>query len=284
MMNMFSKQQSLVHFLCWALLLFFMVSQQGVAAENGGFSGGVTPSRFEITASAGKVVKRTFSIYNVGDRPTKFSIETADWDFSPVGKLSFNAPLTENSCRPWVRLERHEINVLPSANKPHLFRFEVHVPENTPAQECRFALMVSSLGEPYTTTLSDGSISLPVTGRIAVIVYLAVGDVAPKVVLEQLKVVSYQGAMMPVVQVRNEGQAHGRLDGELAGKDANGNSFELFIATSPIMVGQTREMVLTPEESYMKQHPEIVYPITVTGKVYADKQTFNVNTVLDTPK
>ena len=275
-------RKSPAQFLCWALLCILSWNPCITMAQ-GGFSGGMTPSRFEIKAEAGKVLKRTFSIYNVGDRPTQFGVSTVEWALSTEGNLSFQDALKADSCRPWVRLERHKVNVMPSATKPRMFRFEMHIPKDAPAQECRFALMVSSLGDPYTATLNEGNISIPVAGRIAVIVYVAIGDVSSDLLLKEVKVVQRRGDWMPVVRVHKKGKAHGRLDGDFTGVDASGEKFNMFVATAPIMPGQTKEMLLSLGEDYRAREYKIVYPLRLTGKVYADEQIFDLNTTVEAP-
>jgi hypothetical protein len=266
------------YFLLAACFISLVLSFQ-VSAE-GGFLGGASPSRFELSASAGDVVKRTLSIYNLGKRPTQFQIKTVDWDYSEDGVLSFQEDLDKDSCRPWVRLERHKINVPPSANRPRKFRFEMHIPDNTPAHECRFAIMLSSLGDPYNASLNDGTINLPITGSIAIVVYLMVGDVKPEFVVDSLVVHQQDGRQLPAIKVTNKGAAHGRLDGDFTGVDAKGNKLELFISNSPILPGQTRLIALSPDVNYKKDHPMINYPLTLTGKIYTDNKTFNIETKL----
>ena len=95
--------------------------------------------------------------------------------------MYFHDELRAGSCRPWVAIERSELTIPGGARAR--FRFEIAVPADAKASECRFALMIEG-DEP---AVAGGDIfRIPVRGRIGVIVYAAVGDAAPA--LEIVKV------------------------------------------------------------------------------------------------
>jgi hypothetical protein len=241
-------------------------------AADGGFSGGVTPSRFELDSSAGKHLRRSLKIYNLSARPQQYSVRTVEWDYSADGQVGFSNALAADSCREWVRLERHRINVVPDPQQPRNFRFEIQVPENEPARECRFAIMIESLASTYDAVFSAGALTMPITGRIAVIVYLNIGDVEADLQLGELAVREHNDSRLPAIEVRNVGSAHGRLDADLTARNADGERVQLSIATSPILPGQTRYLPLTPEAG-----KQVHYPITVTGKIYSDGNAFEID-------
>lgn len=249
------------------------------AAPESGFTGGVTPSRFEISASPGDTVRRSLEIYNLGRRPTLFRIATSDWSYSERGQISYSNPLLPGSCRPWVRLESHEVQIVPNPRQPRAYRFEVHIPNDAKPQECRFALMIESVDRDYTTQFEDAGITMPVTGRLAVIVYLAIGDVEPELVLEGMEVREVHGRRVPVVKVSNEGAAHGRLDGDLYGTEEDGTRRPLSVATSPIMPGQTRYMTISPVENT----EPLKFPLKIEGRIYATGDTFAIDSLLTDP-
>src|SRR3546814_2484594 len=64
--------------------------------------------------------------------------------FEPDATVEFSDALAPGSCRPWVGLEAAEINLAPNAKRR--YRFEVRVPTDAPAGECRFAIMIE--GDP----------------------------------------------------------------------------------------------------------------------------------------
>lgn len=260
-------------FQLWGVVVFsWIVSASATVQGTEGFSGGVTPSRFELSGEAGEKLRRSLKIYNLSNRPQQFNVRTVEWQYSEDGRISYGAELAENSCREWVRLERHRISVVPDPEKPRNFRFEIHVPDGVARQECRFAIMVENLQSSFPAQFAGGSVNVPVTGRIAVIVYVAVGGVVPQLEVGEITLQNHNGLLLPHVQVRNVGDAHGRLDADLLAKNEHVNS-RLSIATSPILPGQTRSMRLSPE-----QNVTLSYPLRLRGKIYAAEQTVSVDT------
>lgn len=241
------------------------------AYADGGFSGGVTPSRIEINSQPGDVLRRSIKIYNLGARPQRYQVKTVDWQYSEAGQISFQDALAPDSCREWVALERHTVSVVPDPKRPRNYRFEVQVPADAPAQECRLALMIEGLDSSYEASFADGSVSMPIAGRIAVIVYLRVGDVTPELQIGDLVMHEHRKGLIPSVLVRNLGNAHGRLDADLVANTADGTAVRLSIATSPILPGQTRFMALTPEAGQT-----LSYPLTVKGRIYSDGKSIAV--------
>jgi len=275
LINCLSKPAKLLVTL--AALLATSIAQPLLAADKG-FTGGVTPSRFELTAKQGDLMRKSIKVYNLGARPQSYNVRTVDWTFTEAGAISFQDELAQDSCREWVRLERHKIKVLPDPQRPRNFRFEVAIPENLPPQECRFALMIEGVDASAKADLADGAIKLPVIGRIAVIVYVGIGDVEPQLVVGDVSVQNLNNQTLPTVSIENSGTAHGRLDSDLVAKSSSGKKVPLTIATSPILPGQTRQMALTPAPGFA-----LDYPITITGKIYSDGQTINVDQQILSP-
>ena len=130
------------------------------------------------------------------------------------------------------------------------YRFEVAVPADAPAGECRFAVMVE--GAEPSIARSKG-LDVPVTGRIGVIVYLTVGDGAPDLEIFAPKVTTLNGQQVPVLSVHNSGTAHGRMTGFLTGKDAKGISYDFTPSDFPILPHEQRDVFLTPSTPATKR-------------------------------
>jgi len=259
------------------LAIGLMLLCQPSWSANEGFAGGVTPSRFELAAKQGELVRRSFKLYNLSARPQQFNVRTADWQFSPEGQISFQQTLAADSCREWVRLERHKISVIPDPQQPRNFRFEMQIPADAEPQQCRFALMIESTAEAVDTRFADGALNLPITGRIAVIVYLNVGDVEAELQFGTLAVRSIDVGRVPTVEVHNSGAAHGRLDADLVAVQADGSKVRLSIDTTPILPHQTRYLALMAEDGKPLQ-----YPLRVTGEIYSDDAAYAVEQELET--
>ena len=69
---------------------------------------------------------------------------------------------------------------------------------------------------------------------------------------------------MPVIYVRNSGDAHGRLDGFLEGTDASGRRSSSQPAGLPILPGETREIALNVATAEARDH-RLPFPIAIRG-------------------
>ncbi len=252
-------------------LLLWGASFMGVPAAAQGFSAYVTPPRFELQVQPGQRVREVIEIQHAGNRTGRFRIHTSDWTFLPDNTVTFNDSLLPGSCRPWVAIERREISVEPGAR--FRYRFEIEVPPDTPPGECRFALMIEGV-EPARL---DGALNFPVSGRIGVIVYAAVGGAQPRLSLTPAGVQQVNGQAVPVITVRNEGAAHGRLQGFLDARDAKGRRIELAPADIPVLPGDTRTVPLLPVVDEGVAVPAMSYPLQVTGQLESGSERLRVD-------
>ena len=216
----------------------------------------------------GSTTRQILEITHMGSQTTPYRMYTADWVFLPDGSLTFYDALAVGSCRPWVALESRELSLAPNLKKR--FRFEIAVPKDAKPGECRFAVMIE--GKDLKVNAGDAA-SFPAAARIGVIVYATVGNGAPVLEVMGAAVERIDGKLVPALEVRNTGNAHGRLGGILDAIDATGAKFELSPATLPILPGEMRRISLTaaPED---KAGEKPVFPVTVKGSLeWADKKT-----------
>jgi len=230
-----------------------------------GFTAAISPPRFEIAAKPGERVRQVMEITNPNNQSVRFRFKTADWVLDADGGLTFFDELRPGSCRPWIAIEAREITV--GASGKYRYRFEVAVPEGAASGECRFVMLV----EGDDQTVKAGDLTFPVSGRIGVIVYVVIGDAAPKLDLIGTRVRTINGATVPVVDIRNAGNAHGRVSGFLSGTDSSGKKFDFDPATLPILPGELRGIVLSPTTG--RDEPiTIAYPVTIRGTLeWGDK-------------
>lgn len=222
------------------------------------FSAQIMPPRFEERAAAGEVYRDVIEISNVAPAPLRLTVATADWSLTEQGGVEFQASLADNSCRPWTALEATQIEV--PANGKRRFRFEVRVPEGTPSQQCRFAVMFE--GEPTPVA----GVAVPVAGRIGIIVYLDVGDARANLRVVGSGVVEENGRPLPMLRVENAGTAHGRLEGFIDAVDATGERWTLAPSGNPVLPGATREITLYPVVN--DDEPVVLaFPMRVVGKL-----------------
>lgn len=227
------------------------------------FAAHAMPARFELRAKPGDVLREVLELGTSGQAPADFLIRTADWRLTADGGIDFRLDtLAADSCRPWVRLERHQVRLVPRTNRR--FRFEVHVPPDAPAGLCRFAMMIESAQDP-TTVLPLGNIQMPVLGRLGIVVYVRVGDAKPEIAFERIEMRRSGASAQPVAIFTNRGNAHGRVEGILAATDSTGRYIEFGISTLPILPGETRELPLTPQDEGTGKPPVPAYPVRLKG-------------------
>jgi hypothetical protein len=225
------------------------------------FSLAISPPRFELSTKPGERAREIVEFTHTDARPGAYTVRTADWALRPDGSVDFTDALLPGSCRPWVAIERREVAV--SQGRPYRFRFEVTPPADTPPVECRFALMIEGKNEATTP-----GVPLAFAARIGVIVYVAVGDVAPVIELAGTAIKQIDGRALPAIRIRNSGNAHGRLAGYLNGTDASGARLEFQPEASAILPGETREIALIATKPGDADAAVTVnFPLTITGKV-----------------
>lgn len=240
-----------------AAAIFVCASAPDAVAQ--GFSAVASPPRFELTAAPGSRSRQILEITNAGALPAKFRIRTADWSLGTDASVTFYDELRPGSCRPWVALERPELT-LPGGARAR-FRFEVTTPADAPTGECRFALLIEG---DESAVASGDALRIPVRGRLGVIVYMAVGDAAPKLSIVKATVEMVDGKRVPTLWVNNAGNAHGRLAGFLTGTDAKGRELEFGPSTFPVLPGETRALTLAAQLG-PNEPVEPVLPVTVRG-------------------
>ncbi|QCB47795.1 hypothetical protein [Hydrogenophaga sp. PAMC20947] len=232
-----------------------------------GFAAYVSPPRFEVQVQPGEPLRQVLELQHVGNQPGQYRFYTSDWTLGPDNAVTFSNELAPDSCRPWVAIERRDLTLAGGA--AYRYRFEITPPPGTPPRECRFALMIEGL-DPARIT---GDISFPVSGRIGVIVYAAVGGAKPELTLTGQQVVTLKGQPTATLNVRNTGNATGRLDGFVNATDASGKTVELAPADMPILPGESRRIELNPVVEQDKAPPTMLFPITVSGQLeWADQR------------
>jgi len=253
----------------------FLFALIGVAlcasAQGQGFAALVSPPRFELAVKPGKTLRNVIEVSNRSTAPAKYLIHTADWSLAADFGVNFNDDLQPDSCRPWVAIERPEVTV-PGGGTLR-YRFEVTVPADAPAGECRFAVMIEG-AEP--SIAHSAGLNVPVSGRIGVIVYVVIGDGAADLELLGPKVVTLNGQQVPSLRVHNGGTAHGRMSGFLTGTDAKGISYDFTPSDFPILPREERVIFLTPSTA-KDEHPTLTFPVTVKGTLEWGQQRTELN-------
>ena len=245
-----------------------------------GFAARISPPRFELTAEPGEVIREVLEIGNADSATAKYVLRTADWDLNDEGGVVIHPPeLQPDSCRPWTRIERRSLTLPPEGLKR--FRFEIHVPEGAAPGECRFALLIAPDAQSDAAVAEFGDVRFPITGQIAVIVYVAVGGAKPMLEFRQLKLQQVNGTTIPVAVLHNAGNAHGRPLGLLEAVDANGQQLDFVVSPVPILPGRTVTVGLLPRSPQDTQEKvDFVAPVHISGPIEWDGGVFEVDTSL----
>lgn len=244
-----------------------------------GFAAVISPPRFELAAEAGEVLRETVMIGNAGESVAEFRIRTADWDLNDRAGIVIHPPeLQPGSCRPWVRIERRRIKLAPRGRKD--YRFEVHVPAGVTARECRFALLITP--PPEDDVLADtGTIRFPITGQVAVVVYVRVGEARPTLEFREVRMQRIDGRTVPAAVFHNAGTAHDRPQGLLRAQDAAGRSLDLVVSPLPVLPGETRVIPLWPSDREAPdQAVELVPPVKLRGPIEWEDGGIDLDTLV----
>ncbi len=248
----------------------------------------VSPTRFELAERSGKRMGQSLTIYNVGTTPTEVAVRTLDWTYTSEGEISYFDELHPNSCRPWVTLERPSIKI--RRNDKANFRFQIDIPADTPRRECRLMLAIEGKDPAFEAKVGNANtqLSLPINGRIAIAVYIAVNGAEPKIEFVEMGVKTTTDKKnsaiqnrAPFIKVINRGDATGRLDNVLAAKDAKGQELELSPEGTPVLPDQTRVLALSVQKAGTQQAAsEVTFPIQVNGLLDWDKGSFKIRAEL----
>jgi hypothetical protein len=227
-----------------------------MAAAN--FAVAASPPRFELQLKPGEKTRHVLEITNAAATPITLSVRTADWVLSPEGTAVFHEELLPGSCRPWAAIERREVQI--GAGQAYRFRFEITVPPDQAAGECRLALMLEG------KEAEAVGASPPLSGRMGVIVYGAVAGAAPELRVLGARIDPRDPAAV-VLTVTNGGNAHGRLEGFLSATDAGGRVFEAAPGNNPILPGETRAVAVKLTSRGAAAGTRPVLPLVLRGKL-----------------
>ena len=260
----------------------------GAPARADDFALSVSPPRFELSAQPGQTVRAVTELSNASTTAAQLNFATAEWELTPEGGVLLSDALKPGSCRPWVAIERRQSTL--QAKGQLRYRFEVTPPADTPPTECRFAIVVSGAEERVSPT---DNVSFPISGQIAIIVYVTVGDVKPELKIVKADVRAINGVQTPVLMIENTGTAHGRLSAFLSGTDAAGKKREFAPSTLPILPGETRMIALNVDnggdaiETQGASRPDdgkadaIAYPLKMSGTINDSVNSFKFDGVFE---
>jgi hypothetical protein len=249
-----------------------------------GFAAAISPSRFELRAQPGEILRESITVLNPAELPADYLFRTIDWQLDEASGVEYlEDVLAADSCRPWVALERRTVTIRNGDSRN--YRFEVHVPADAKPGLCRFAILI----EPAAASaarVGDGQVALPVVGRYAVITYVTIGDAAAEIEYLGLSKVDNNGLQLPAITVRNSGSAHDRAFGQITAEDAAGRRFSLIPSTFPVLPGRTETLALAAETDRAGSSPitlenQLQFPVRLRGSIEIGGQTIEIDGSVD---
>lgn len=250
------------------------LTPQGLAATLGA---GISPSKFELRAKPGQVLRDTVTVLNAGENPSEFRFRTVDWRLNDMNGVDYiEDELPEGSCRPWVRLERKAVMIRPGGQKK--YRFEVHVPEDAAPGLCRFAIMIEPDDKLLSSLGEEGQIKFPIVGRYAVITYVTIGDAKAEIDYLGMGETIINDQRLPTLKLHNLGNTYDRAFGEVTATDPTGRKVILIASTFPVLPGRIEEISLAPRAPTPSSNPvRFEYPLQLKGKVEIGGKTIKLD-------
>jgi hypothetical protein len=250
------------------------------ALATASYGAGVSPSKFELRAQPGEVLRDTVRILNPGEQAEEFALKTADWRLNDNGGVQFvEDVLLEDSCRPWVRLERRTVSIQAGAEKN--YRFEVHVPADAAPGLCRFAIIIEPT-EPHVARIGEGGISVPMVARFAVVTYVTIGDAAADVAVVDVGTRQFEGQRLPTVTLQNLGNTYDRAFGDLIATDFRGQRTRLVPSEFPVLPGRSEVIQLRLDMSAEQAEAyTLMYPLRLSGRIEIGGKVLEIDEVLE---
>ena len=258
------------------LIVVLLLGQQAFAQ---GFGAGISPSRFELRAKPGAVLRDTIMVVNPGNQPASYQFTTSDWEMNAnQGPDFYENELADDSCRPWVKLERKTVEIRPGARKN--YRFEVHVPEDAEPGLCKFALLISP-ADTATAAMggAEQQIRFPVVGRYAAMVYVTIGDAKADIEFLGIQGSEKGELRLPVLVLKNNGNTLDRTFGQISATDADGQRVMLVPNNFPVLPGRTEAILLSPEQPRNREPVAFTfnYPLKLKGQFEIGGRKFKVD-------
>jgi len=260
-----------------SVALLCLCTAIGGPAVAANFGAGISPTKFELRATPGATLRDTVTILNANEDTAEYALRTADWSLNDMQGVEYlEDALAENSCRPWVKLERSTLRIPPGVQKR--YRFEVHVPEDAPVGLCKFAILIAPAEAEMAGVGANREIRFPVVGRYAVTVYVTVGDARPEIEYLGLGEKRVGKLRLPTLELRNTGNTYDRTFGQATATDAAGKRHRLVASSFPVLPGRTESILLALEQETSPKEPaSIEYPLTLKGRFEIGGRTIRLD-------
>lgn len=219
-----------------SLAIFFIILSTRIWA---GFSLSISPIRWEARGNSGKTLRQVITLTSGTNTVQKVRVSVGDWTLTEGGAPVFSNPGTmPNSAAAWLRLGSQEFTVYPRQRKT--FKISIDIPDGVLQGSYRAAVFFEQ-PQPEKTAEKGGT-NVFLRGRLALPIYVTVGDAKPNGKILGASWKSLAEGKDPVValQIRNEGNAHLRMNGIFSATSLTEEKFEGIIPGVPILPGEER--------------------------------------------
>jgi fimbrial chaperone protein len=247
-----------------------------------GFSLGISPVRWEAEGKPGDTLRNVVTLTSGTRAIQKVDISAVYWTLNEAGAPVFDGPATiPNSAASWVRFHPQEVTVYPRQRKT--VRISIRIPEETPSGSYLVALFFQP---PEAKQEGEsGSASVFIRGRLALPIYVRVGNARPdgKILEAAWKTLDGKG-QLPALKIHNQGNAHLRMNGFFSARSSTSMKFEGIVPGLPLLPGQIRWIPLEFQGEKPPPGSELELTLHVDLGAGERKVSMKVLQVVDNPK
>lgn len=206
---------------------------------------GISPVRWETRGKPGKTLRQVVVLTGGGAAIQNIKIRVGDWTLSDDGAPVYGEAgrVMDESALSWVRVDPGQLSIYPRQRKT--VRISMHIPDKTASAGYRAAVFFEPEQESGGKT-KGATASVFVTGRMALPIYVTVGDARPRgEILEASWRADHGAVPTPALRVHNRGNAHLRMNGIFSASTFSEKRLEGIIPAVPVLPGRTRWIPLT---------------------------------------
>lgn len=208
----------------------------------------VSPLRVELQTAPGGTTTQAVTLDNSGKEAVRVRARITDWGLTRDGTPQFEGVPEGGpfSATAWVRVAPPELILEPG--KPGIIRFSLAVPADASPAGYRSAILFEFLpvaGDPVARKRE-----VQFRSRVATLIYVQVGQVAPNVELTDLAVRPGKEETLVIAVLKNISMRGIRTKGTLTIFDSSGKTArEVMVPDVPLLPESEREVAITAFEA-----------------------------------
>lgn len=190
---------------------------------------GVMPNRLELAVKPGTMQRKVINVANLDRaKPIRLTVGLADWRLNEVGGLMLEAPdSTTQSAAEWASFSPSELQLKPGEAKQVVVEIQIPATLEPPPnyRDYRLAIVFDTmlLPDEERKKIEEGKKGVWTKYQVTSLFYLTVMPAKAALTQESGKVVWKDGKPLLETALKNTGDTHARLKGELQLQDAAGS-------------------------------------------------------------